>query len=68
MEKDTYSKLLDLAVNSINRSSEGVSWIRRATKDSMVVNGKESPIPHGRFKLLCPFVALMTCSDSSIGR
>ncbi|TFY81819.1 hypothetical protein EWM64_g2190 [Hericium alpestre] len=49
--QDTYGKLLDAAIVSATRSGDQSSWIRRGTKDSLSVNGRNSPAPHTPFDL-----------------
>ncbi|KAI0718921.1 Dopey, N-terminal-domain-containing protein [Cerioporus squamosus] len=42
--QETYGKLLDICVLS-GRSVESGSWIRRAQRDTLVANGRDSPAP-----------------------
>ncbi|RPD65070.1 hypothetical protein L227DRAFT_519769 [Lentinus tigrinus ALCF2SS1-6] len=42
--QETYSKLLDICVLS-GRSVESGSWIRRAQRDTLAANGRDSPAP-----------------------
>ncbi|KAI6048019.1 Dopey, N-terminal-domain-containing protein [Pisolithus marmoratus] len=44
--QEVFGKLLDACVTFTGRSSESASWIRRATKES-IVNGRSSPVPRG---------------------
>ncbi|KAI0067974.1 hypothetical protein BV25DRAFT_1896308 [Artomyces pyxidatus] len=43
--QDAFGKLLDAAVLSVNRTSDSMNWIRRSAKESMVPNGRDSPLP-----------------------
>ncbi|KAH9982294.1 Dopey, N-terminal-domain-containing protein [Lactifluus volemus] len=43
--QDTYGKLLDALVISVNRSTDTNYWIRRNNKDGHASNGRDSPIP-----------------------
>ncbi|KAI0307632.1 Dopey, N-terminal-domain-containing protein [Multifurca ochricompacta] len=43
--QDTYGKLLDAVVMSVNRSTDTNYWARRSNKDSLILNGRDSPIP-----------------------
>ncbi|KAI0830814.1 Dopey, N-terminal-domain-containing protein [Trametes gibbosa] len=42
--QETYGKLLDICVLS-GRSVESGSWIRRSQRETLIVNGRESPSP-----------------------
>ena len=50
--QETYGKLLDSCVLSISRLDQG-TWIRRGTKDSLAMNGRESPLHRGGTQNLC---------------
>ncbi|KAI0271467.1 Dopey, N-terminal-domain-containing protein [Gloeopeniophorella convolvens] len=43
--QDAYGKLLDAVVVSVNRSADSNYWARRTNKESLVLNGRESPMP-----------------------
>ncbi|EPQ60111.1 hypothetical protein GLOTRDRAFT_101965 [Gloeophyllum trabeum ATCC 11539] len=43
--QDTFSKLLDTCLTIASRTSDQGTWIRRAPKESLTVNGRDSPIP-----------------------
>lgn len=66
--QDTYGKLLDTVVVSVGRGSEAGSWIRRATKDSLVVNGRDSPLPRGQSQHLSRGFRNSHFCRSSLGR
>ncbi|KAG8219398.1 Dopey, N-terminal-domain-containing protein [Butyriboletus roseoflavus] len=44
--QETFGKLLDASVTFVGRTTEPSSWIRRATKESLM-NGRSSPAPRG---------------------
>ncbi|KAG5652198.1 hypothetical protein H0H81_005933 [Sphagnurus paluster] len=46
--QDNFVKLLDSSVIFVGRSFDQGSWMRRSTKESLVTNGRNSPIPDGK--------------------
>lgn len=43
--QDNFSKLLESSVVFVGRSFDQGSWIRRSTKESLITNGRDSPVP-----------------------
>ncbi|PFH49049.1 hypothetical protein AMATHDRAFT_5245 [Amanita thiersii Skay4041] len=48
--QDTFGRLLDSCVAFAGRSFDQGSWIRRSTKETLVANGRESPVLRGDSK------------------
>ncbi|OAX42077.1 hypothetical protein K503DRAFT_863326 [Rhizopogon vinicolor AM-OR11-026] len=45
--QETFGKLLDTCVIFVGRSSDQPNWMRRTTKESLVTNGRASPVHRG---------------------
>lgn len=68
--QETYGKLLDSCVTSVSRLDQS-TWIRRGTKDSLAVNGRDSPIPRGMImylELQLGFLMNHSCLRCQVGR
>ncbi|KAA1471434.1 hypothetical protein DENSPDRAFT_893964 [Dentipellis sp. KUC8613] len=52
--QDTYGKLLDAAVLQSSRNADQNSWIRRSARESLVPNGRDSPLQRSKNCVLSP--------------
>jgi len=54
LPQDNFGKLLESSVVFVGRSFDQGSWIRRSTKESLVTNGRDSPVPRSNGKTYSP--------------
>lgn len=52
VNQETFSKLLDVTVQAVGRTFDSGTWIKRSNKDSLLANGRDSPLSMGQFTTL----------------